>query len=80
MPEPKKPTPLSNLCAMTCNEGAFYVFLRDEKGWPYDNKEGAIDYIYLWCRIESRRELNTNKDAAEKWMQLNDEYQRWLRE
>lgn len=41
--------------------------------------ENARAYILKACRIESRRELNTNQNAAEVWKQIDADYQFFLK-
>jgi len=67
--------PLSQQCAMTCRETGFYVFLQ-EKGMPEPN---PVQYVQLECGVQSRKEIDTNEDAARRWRGLAAEYYAWQR-
>ena len=50
--------------AMKCAEPIFQRYLQDASG----GVEGAVQALYEVCGISSRKELNTNPDAANRWL------------
>ena len=59
-----------------CHEWQFRRFLK-AKDLPVHDEKSAAETIRVLCRIDSRRDLNTNEQAAQKWREIDDEYQRW---
>lgn len=76
---PRKMT-LAAYCAMTCNEGGFHAFLREQYGEPVHDNSDAADTVRAILRIESRRELDQSELVADRWRRLKSEYDNWLRQ
>lgn len=72
---------LAKQAGMVCNEPAFWAFLNEKCIMdPFDkitSAEDAAKYIYDFCGIESRRELDHNDAAASNWRDLEGEYRAW---
>lgn len=79
-PQKKRVMTMASFCAMTCSEGAFHKFLHEYYSEPCTGKDDAASFVYRYCGIESRRELNTNEDAARKWRDVKAAYDLWLKE
>lgn len=74
---PRQPRPLSQLAAMTCNEGRFWRFLAEKGDYQVKNADDAAQYVRLICGVKSRAEFDTNVHAAGKWRDLRAEYEAW---
>lgn len=61
---------------MRCHEWEFRRFLK-AKDLPVNDEKSAAHVIRTLCRVESRRDLNTNDIAARKWHEIDDEFQQW---
>ena len=59
---------LSQQCAIRCNEPAFQNWLVTE------TTEGAADILKVRLGIQSRRKLDTDPAAAERWKQLETQF------
>jgi hypothetical protein len=47
------------------------------KGWSIDGEADAVEAIYHECEIQSRTELNGNKEAQDKFDVLISDYEKW---
>lgn len=56
---------LGLLAVRWCKETFFWEWLEDNYGEDIDSEEAASDMIKAICKIQTRRELNTNVPAAE---------------
>lgn len=74
---PRPPRPMSQLSAMTCNEGGFWRFLAEKGDYQVKNADDAAQYVRLICGVKSRAEFDTNVHAAGKWRDLKAEYEAW---
>lgn len=74
---PRPPKPLSQLAAMTCNEGGFHRFLAEKGDYQVKDAADAATYVRLICGVKSRAEFDTNVHAAAKWRDLKAEYEAW---
>ena len=68
--------PLSQQCAMRCNEPLFAEFLWER--FPESKENGTADTMYKQLGIKSRSELNDNRVAASYWRKLDDDYRFWV--
>lgn len=65
---------LAQRAGMVCNEGAFWRFLE------VPDKDAATRRLRRLCGIASRRELDRDKEAAQKFTEIVSNYEAWLRE
>jgi hypothetical protein len=65
--------PQARRAAMRCAEGAFQKFL------GVDTPEGAADALRRRCEIASRKDLDRDASARERWRALDVEFGAWLR-
>lgn len=74
VPPPKEREPLGDLCyraVMLCQDQEFRRWLKDAGDFREELLvNDAADVIKGWCGIESRKELDTDKRAAEKFRKL----------
>lgn len=68
-----KPTKLATLAGILSNEGGFNTWA-SEHGYS-----SGKDYIYDRCSVTSRRDLDTNDEAAARFRDMKAEYDLWLR-
>ncbi len=72
--------PLSQQCAIRCNEPQFRRFLaRDVADFEMFDVTMAADEIRSLCKIASRSELDSNSTAAAIWRRIDDAYWGWSR-
>lgn len=64
--------PLARRAAMRCAEGAFQKFLGVETA------EGAADALRRRCDVESRKDVDRDAAARERWRALEAEFGAWL--
>ena len=69
--------PLSQQCAMRCNEGSFQRFMAEEYK-AMGAEANHVACVKQICGIESRSEIGDNNAAGTKWRQLEAEYQTWM--
>lgn len=69
-PEPKeKPGPLCRLAVQWCQDERFQEWAYNQNAHD-QNEAGAKQFICETCGIESRKELDTNPEAADKFHRL----------
>jgi hypothetical protein len=86
-PEPEKERhrfnemPLAQQCALTCDKPAFAAFLATRGClWRVETRQAEIEeWVRHYCGVESRRELNTDSHAADRWSKLNEDFLAWQR-
>ena len=61
---------------MRCHEWRFRRFLK-AKDLPVHDEKSAAETIRVLCRVGSRRDLNNDEQAAQKWREIDSEYQQW---
>lgn len=61
-----------------CNEGGFQAFLSERIGHEISGSEAAATVVRKICGVVSRRDLDTNANAATKWRDLKADYEVWL--
>jgi hypothetical protein len=59
-----------------CRDRLFHSFLNEVYGIEKTEKD-AVEFLYGWCGINSRTELNGNKQAQENYEKLMKEYSEW---
>lgn len=55
----------------------FHLWLRKENGLTIDGEDDAVEAIHRICGIQSRTELNGNKQAQDKFDELVSDYEQW---
>jgi hypothetical protein len=77
-------TPYNNRvkrAGMICRDSAYRLWLREECGLPsIDTEDKAVEALYTICSINSRTELNGNKEAQDKFDEMVEDYERWKEE
>lgn len=64
---------LSQIAGILCNEGGFNAWA-SEHGYA-----SGKDYIYDRCTVASRRELDTDEQAALRFRDMRADYDLWLK-
>jgi hypothetical protein len=62
---------------MRCREIQFQEFLKQRYGLDDKSEKIATDFVYEFCNVKSRTELNGNKEAQDSWDSLLKEYDEW---
>jgi hypothetical protein len=74
-------TPYNNRvkrAGMICRDSAYRLWLRKECGLStIDTEDKAVEALYTICNINSRTELNGNKEAQDKFDEMVEDYERW---
>jgi hypothetical protein len=73
------PHPLVQAAGILANEPRFQAWVAEWLGAEAD-AEDAAKYIRSYCRIESRRELASDKSAQADFRRLRADYDQWCRE
>jgi hypothetical protein len=77
-------TPYNNRvkrAGMICRDSSYRLWLREECGLPsIDTEDKAVEALYKICNINSRTELNGNKEAQDKFDEMVEDYERWKEE
>ena len=68
--------PLVQQCAMRCEDENFQRFLNYHHR-VQDHAETFPEMVRSLLNVNSRSELATNKEAAEKWRKLNSDFEAW---
>lgn len=63
-----------------CRTREFQVWLKKENEITVNSEDDAVDAIHRICGINSRTELNGNKDAQQKFDEMVRDYDQWLEE
>jgi hypothetical protein len=70
---------LPEQCALRCDDPRFERYLGDIWGPAFDENGGHVaTTVRALLRVKSRSELSTDHDAANRWRQIESNYQRWL--
>ena len=76
-------------CAMACQNSLFQAFLRcrlpgilkETETWPWvKTKEDAATAVRYLIDIDSRREIDTDPGALQRWNELDAEFEFWKRD
>ncbi|MEQ5770027.1 hypothetical protein NFH98_20865 [Halomonas sp. H33-56] len=65
--------------AILCGNSSFRDFLAQKTGRPVPDAEAAAKEVRLAVRVMSRRELDANPAAAERYGHLVAEFNAWRR-
>ncbi len=75
-----KPSNFASEAAMKCNEPAFKVYLEQCHGLARPlTEDRVVERLRSILNIKSRKELNENSAAAERWMSLRADFGAWKR-
>jgi hypothetical protein len=73
---------LTMSAVLLCKSEDFQKFVASKVGYlpalPHDRDEQSAKYIKTFCRIDSRKELDTSPTAAHLFAQLMADYRNWL--
>jgi hypothetical protein len=69
--------PLPQQAGILCQEGGFRAFLNEEFNYACETADDAAEAVRERCNIASRSELGRNKKAAERFIELREQYQAW---
>ena len=58
----------------------FQLWLRKENELTVDSEDDAVEAIHRICGINSRTELNGNRDAQQKFDEMVNDYEQWIEE
>lgn len=65
--------PPSQQAGILCNQPTFDAFVLDRDA----ECPNAATYVREQCRVTTRRQLDTDPTAAERWQRLVTEYDAW---
>ena len=65
---------LREQAVLRCKDERFQAWLHNTHGQVFDEAD-AVLVVRDQCGVQSRRELDTNEDAAAKWKILNDAFE-----
>jgi hypothetical protein len=72
--------PPSQQAAIRCNEPAFTKFLEETKPQYGSLGEHEVaEVVRMLCGVDSRKDIRTGTQAAQKWFAIDSEYQAWMR-
>lgn len=63
-----------------CRSKQFQAWVSMIDGLNEESEQAAIDYVYSWCGITSRTELNGNAEAKALFDNMVEEYDRYTKE
>jgi hypothetical protein len=69
---------VSAQASIRCTEPAFQRYMA-ELGYVVENEDDAAGVVRELCNVDSRRQLNLDPAAAEKWRQLEREFKLWMK-
>lgn len=64
--------PLSQQAAMRCNDTQFWKFI------GRSNENDAAQYVRNYCQVESRSKIGSTPISADRWTEMELDYQRYL--
>jgi len=64
-------------CAIICSKPLFVEFVEARLGPLAEPPAAVVEYVRLYCGIQSRRELNSNPVARSAWLRLLGEFNQW---
>lgn len=62
---------------MLCTKPEFLEFLSLWSGETIDTDDDASDTVCLHCKVNRKREIAPGSAAAERWAELNAQFQHW---
>jgi hypothetical protein len=70
---------LAQQAGILCGEGSFLAFLRERyQFYSIQDQADAATALRDQCAVQSRSELDSNPQAAAKFLELEREYKAWL--
>jgi hypothetical protein len=69
---------LPEQCALRCRDDGRFVRFVDEMYRVPGSTETTEELVKIHCGVKAKRELSTNHEAANRWRQIESNYQRWL--
>lgn len=71
--------PPSAQAGILCNDPQFQTFAAVRSGYPGGQfvASAAAEYVRLICGVNSRRMLNSNRAAAERFQSLRTDFDAW---
>ncbi|OLP56639.1 hypothetical protein BJF92_11145 [Rhizobium rhizosphaerae] len=76
----KPPPDFTTECAMRCQDAPFQQFMLARHGAASAEKEDCAAAVRTALQISSRKALNTDPDAAGRWISLRAEFDNWMRD
>jgi hypothetical protein len=73
----KQTSDLVKVAGILCRDKEFHLFLRTESIDDVYTEDQAIEVLREYLGVKSRTELNTNSDAAKKFIRLHEGFQLW---
>ncbi len=68
---------------MLCHDDRFIQFLSQQYEMPVNTRrpiaEDAAEFVRAWCKVTSRKQLDTDPDRGKVWDQLRAEYDVWAK-
>ncbi|GAA4218519.1 hypothetical protein GGQ68_002487 [Sagittula marina] len=79
MPAAGHPNRIARRAAMLCQDTRFRRFAAQRSGLPTAEAttEAAAEYLRRFCHVTSRRDLDTDNDAATRFATLRTEFDAW---
>lgn len=76
----KPPRPLSQVSAILCGIVAFRRFIMEQyDGWDQmPTADEAADWLREKCGVQSRREFDTDENAAANFRDIRSKYSAWM--
>lgn len=79
-PQASDPKNFAAECAMKCQEPAFRVFLEEKHGLERPLTDERVNQkVRSILGVQSRKELNNDGQAAERWKALRGDFETWRR-
>ncbi|MEX5515689.1 hypothetical protein [Pseudophaeobacter sp. 1A09344] len=71
--------PAAQQAGILCNNPSFQKFAAVRCGFPGDafNASGAAEYLRTCCNVSSRRDLNSDQAARDRFDRLRTEFDAW---
>ncbi|AXV16470.1 hypothetical protein CYG48_12700 [Neorhizobium sp. SOG26] len=66
-------------CGMRCNDPMFRRFLTEQHGLETSDLERVATRVRSMLAVSSRAELNSDPEAAARWISLRAEFEAWKR-
>lgn len=71
--------PPAQQAALKCQDEAFRRWLWEAHYFPTEDEDDVAEWIRVQCEVKSRADLNTNPEAAERWLTLLREFDVWMK-
>lgn len=70
---------LTMIASIKCGEPVFRVFLHEKYGYNPQTSDEAAEAVREICKVDSRRQFSQNEEAAQRWRDLEAEFNAWRR-